>query len=58
MELHYLTASVNLFLREPLVHSSSMTPPFGLTDVEIFEARTGRPEVFCDRSFEFFCLVT
>jgi hypothetical protein len=39
------------------VHSSCMTPPFGLTDVQLFEERLGRPELFLDRSSEFFRLL-
>jgi hypothetical protein len=31
-----------------------MTPPFGLTDAQLFDERAGRPEVFLDRSLEFF----
>jgi hypothetical protein len=31
-------------------------PPFGLTDVQLFEERAGRPELFLDRSLEFFRL--
>jgi len=30
-----------------------MTPPFGLTDEQLFKERAGRPELFLDRSLEF-----
>jgi hypothetical protein len=33
-----------------------MTSPFGLTDVQLFEERPDRPELFLDRSLEFFRL--
>ena len=36
------------------VHSSCMTLPFGLTDVQFFEERAGHPEFFLNRSLEFF----
>jgi hypothetical protein len=47
---------VNFTSRSPeitLVHSSSMTAPFGLTDKQLFEKRADRPELFLDRSLEF-----
>jgi hypothetical protein len=31
-----------------------MTAPFGLTDVQVFEKYAGRPEIFLNRSLEFF----
>jgi hypothetical protein len=34
-----------------------MTPPFGLTDEQLFEERAGRPELFLDGSSEFFRLL-
>jgi hypothetical protein len=34
-----------------------MTPPFGLTDVQLFEERADRAELFLDRSLEFFRLL-
>jgi hypothetical protein len=34
-----------------------MTPPFGLTDPQLFEERAGRPELFLDRSLEIFRLL-
>jgi hypothetical protein len=34
-----------------------MTSPFGLTDVQPFEERAGRPELFLDRSSDFFRLL-
>jgi hypothetical protein len=34
-----------------------MTPPFGLTDVQLFEERAGGAEPFLDRSLEFFRLL-
>ena len=40
-----------------LVHTSSMTSPFGLTDAQIFDERLGRPNLFVDGSSEFFRLL-
>jgi hypothetical protein len=40
-----------------LVHSSSMTTPFGLPDVQLFEERAGRADLFLDGSLEFFRLL-
>jgi hypothetical protein len=34
-----------------------MTPPFSPTDVQLFEERAGRPELFLDGSLEFFRLL-
>jgi hypothetical protein len=34
-----------------------MPPPFGLTNVQLFEERAGHPELFLDRSLEFFRLL-
>jgi len=34
-----------------------MAPPFGVTDLQVFEDRAGRPEFFLDRSLEFFRLL-
>jgi hypothetical protein len=51
-------AGISRFGRKPKSHSSSMTPLFGLTDGQIFEERPGRPELFPDRSVEFFRLLT
>ena len=34
-----------------------MTSPFGLTDVQFFEERLGRPALFIDRSLECFRLL-
>ena len=34
-----------------------MTPPFSLTDVQLFEERAGRPELLLDGSLELFRLV-
>jgi hypothetical protein len=31
-----------------------MTPPFGLTDLDLFEERADRPKLLLDRSLEFF----
>lgn len=36
------------------VHSSCMTPPFGLTGVQCFEERANHLEFFLNRSLEFF----
>jgi hypothetical protein len=33
-----------------------MTPPFGLTDVQLFEERANRPALFLDCSLECFRL--
>jgi len=51
---------VNFTSRSPditFVHSSSMTPPFGLTNMQLFEESAGRPQLFLDRSLEFFRLL-
>jgi hypothetical protein len=34
-----------------------MTPPFGLTDAQLFEERADRPEFLLDCSVEFFRLL-
>jgi len=34
-----------------------MTAPFGLTAVQLFAKRAGRPELFLDRSLEFLRLL-
>jgi hypothetical protein len=34
-----------------------MTPPFGLTDLQLFDERASRPEIFLDGSLEFFRLL-
>ena len=34
-----------------------MTPPFGLAEMQLFEERTGRVELFLDRSLEFLRLL-
>jgi hypothetical protein len=34
-----------------------MTPPFGLTDVQLFEGRADRPKLLPDRSLKFFRLL-
>ena len=37
-----------------LVHSSSMTTPFGSADQYVFDGRADHPEFFLDHSFECF----
>ena len=44
------------WLELTVVHSSSMTPPFGLADAQVFDKRADRPKLFLDRSLEFFGL--
>jgi hypothetical protein len=34
-----------------------MTPPFGLTNLQLFEVRPNRAKFFLDRSLEFFRLL-
>jgi hypothetical protein len=34
-----------------------MTPPFGLTDAQLFDERADGPDLFLDRPLEFFRLL-
>jgi hypothetical protein len=44
-------------LRSSLVLSLSIVPPFGLREVQLFEERASRQELFLDSSLEFLCLL-
>jgi hypothetical protein len=51
---------VNFTSRSPeiaLVHSSSITPPFGLTDASLFDERSGHSNLFLDDPLECFRLL-